>query len=197
LTSLGAPATAILAVAGAAWYGLLSLGAAIAYVPLGVRPRETGLSSSTVLTQSAIGVVAAVAVFIVVQTALRLLVGTAKGNGSPARSPIGVLASAALGVWVVAGGIVLQDSVADRSAMKDGRKPGSVIPGLLNPWGGEIATLAWSNEEPPGFGDLPSCALYLGEAESTAVVYDPEEKRVLRIPTSTLIVTTRPEDDSC
>ena len=49
--------TAAFALSGALWFGLLSFGAAIAYEPAGVRPREIGLSSGTVLTQAAVGLV--------------------------------------------------------------------------------------------------------------------------------------------
>jgi hypothetical protein len=49
LSSWAAPVTAVVAVAGVAWYGLLSFCAAIVYDPLGVQPREVGLSSGAVL----------------------------------------------------------------------------------------------------------------------------------------------------
>ena len=52
--SMAGHATVILAVAGALWFGILSLGAVIVYAPVGVEPREVGLSSGTVLTQAAI-----------------------------------------------------------------------------------------------------------------------------------------------
>jgi hypothetical protein len=60
---IAAYGTLALAVVGATVFGLLSLGAAIAYSPLGVRPSEIGLGSAALLTQSAIAVVFAAAVF--------------------------------------------------------------------------------------------------------------------------------------
>jgi hypothetical protein len=60
LSTLATIATAALAIAGALWFGLLSLGAVIAYGEVGVHLREIGLSSGTVLAQSAIGLSVAV-----------------------------------------------------------------------------------------------------------------------------------------
>jgi hypothetical protein len=66
LSTMAGLVTAVFAIAGAFWFGLLSLAAAIAYAPAGVRPREIGLSSGTVLAQSAIGVAAWIGIYTVV-----------------------------------------------------------------------------------------------------------------------------------
>src|SRR4051812_11487486 len=57
VASLAAHATALIAVAAAAWFGILSFGATLAYSPIGVAPSEVGLDSATVLGQAAISVV--------------------------------------------------------------------------------------------------------------------------------------------
>jgi hypothetical protein len=67
LTTVAGLTTAALAVAGVIWFGLLSLGAATAYGPAGVEPREIGLSSGTVLSQSAVGLALVVIVVALVQ----------------------------------------------------------------------------------------------------------------------------------
>jgi hypothetical protein len=71
--TLGSIGTLGLAVIGALWFGLLSFGAAIVYAPLGVRPSEVGLSSTTVLAQSAIVFATAAVVYLLLVAVLFVL----------------------------------------------------------------------------------------------------------------------------
>jgi hypothetical protein len=206
LASLAAPVTAILALGGVAWFALLSLGAGIVYDSVGVQPREVGLSSGTLLGQSAIGLAVVIVVVVVLERIFYFLVQAAAvspdGSAAPTRkrslSPTVRLATTLLTVSTLATLIVLLNALDAKSDLKAGRRPTSaLLPGLPSPWRGEIAKLAWSDKNPSGFGALPSCALYLGQADSTAVFYDPAKRRALRIPNSMVIVTTRRDVDRC
>jgi len=65
---------------------------------------------------------------------------------------------------------------------------------LAYPWSGEVAKLSWARGSG---GPLPSCALYLGQANGISVFYDAEHKRTWRIPSSDLVVTSEPSADRC
>lgn len=194
LSPLAAPGTA-LAVAGAAWYGLLNFGAAIAYEPLGVQPREVGLGSSELLAQSAVGLAVALLVMVFgygLQWSLLWMFGIR--DPPPHRGPFR-LAYLAVGL-VCAPVFVVSSALEARGDLRDGRRPASLF-GTGSPWRGEIATLAWAGAKPNDFGDLPPCALYLGEVDGTAVIYEPTQRRTMRMPSSTLIVTTRRDKAQC
>jgi hypothetical protein len=209
LASLAAPATAILAVAGAAWYGLLSLGAVIVYDPLGVQPREVGLTGGTVLAQSAIGLAASLVLLFVLERVTLFLtvlvtVRPVESAAVPDRRPslLRSLAFTSAIIGTVAIFVVLWSSLDARDDLESGRRPSSgILPGLdpvfPSPWQGEIAEIDWAGDKPSGFGDLPSCALYLGQAGGIAVIYDPAKKDTLRIPSSAVIVTTQRDRDRC
>jgi hypothetical protein len=111
---------------------------------------------------------------------------------------LAVLASTIAIVSILATLIVLLNAWDAKSDFRAGRRPASAfLPGLPSPWRGEVAELAWSGDKPSGFDDLPSCVLYLGQADSTAVFYAPSEKRALRIPSSMVIVTTQRDKGQC
>jgi hypothetical protein len=78
LSTIAGLVTALLAIAGAFWFGLLSLAATIAYEPAGVRPREIGLSSGTVLSQSAVGLAAWIGTYMFLLVAYLVAVRTAR-----------------------------------------------------------------------------------------------------------------------
>jgi hypothetical protein len=204
LGTLAGFSTLAIAVAGAAWFALLSFAAAIAYAPLGVRPNEIGLSSGTLLTQSAIlwvgvGVTGLVASAIVVwvlwgrsvredrSKQVGLVLGFVTGT---------VLTSVATGV--------LWPAVEARHALKKGHKPGPIATVFFlfhtdNPWSAEIASFSWAHDPGTHGRRLPTCALYLGEAGGISVLYDPAAKppQTWRVPSSELIVRAKPSLSEC
>jgi hypothetical protein len=161
LGNLATIATAGLAVAGALWFGLLSLGAAIAYGAVGVHPREVGLSSGTVVVQSAIGLTIAILVLSLVQVVAALFerVRTSH-NAKPATaakpfSSISFLVKGGLILLVVALVFVIAEAWRARVILRDGHRTTSIAPtGLPSPWGGQVADLAWAG------GSLPIDPFY-------------------------------------
>jgi hypothetical protein len=220
LSALAGLATAAFAITGALWFGLLSLAAAIAYEPAGVRPREIGLSSGTVLTQSAVGLVAWVVVFGVANLIYAIVLGTwlrirrdrwlaeepelreslERSNRRLTQRLIATFLTLLFGLFVVVASRVIGDAQRARDALREGRRAKSssfLTFGAPSPWSGEIVRLAWVAQKPEGAPALPNCALYLGEASGTTVIYSAAKKRTWRLPSSSLIVTAKPNADRC
>jgi hypothetical protein len=65
---LAATAAAVVAAVGAVWFGAVSLLSAWVYEPVGVSPRDLGLSSSAILVQATVGLVVSVVFGVVVGT---------------------------------------------------------------------------------------------------------------------------------
>jgi hypothetical protein len=181
--------TAALAIVGVFWFGLLSLAAWSAYSPAGVRPREIGLSSAAILSQAAIGPALVVAVSLI----WAVFLGS---NGRGTRSLIKwIIAALAVATFLT----LLEAYLAQRALDKGRTSRGLFLddPIRRSSWSGEIAELTWAQERPAGAPALPRCALYLGEAGGTAVFYSAPDNRTWRLPSSSVIVTTRPDRNSC
>jgi hypothetical protein len=202
LSSVGGLVTAGVALVGALWFGLLSLGAAIAYEPAGVRPREIGLGSGTVLTQAGVGFVIGFVIWALGFLAMMLApwaYSRWRGGERPKWLSRGLLGLALVPGVVIPVFGVQSDARRARDALREGERVGNprLHIGIRNPWGGEIAEIAWAEKPPAGAPALPSCALYLGEAGGTAVFYSAADKRTWRLPSSTLVVKARPDRQSC
>jgi hypothetical protein len=191
---IAAYGTLALAVVGAMVFGLLSLGAAIAYSPLGVRPSEIGLGSAALLTQSAIAVVFAAAVFGLADLVLMYQTERSFSLTTPRLQRL--VPKLILYVLIIVAGVLLIPAFTARSALENGSKPNTLIL-TLNPWSAEVAHVAWAHEEPPEAEGLPTCVLYLGQADGTSVLYDGKTQQTWRIPSSELIVRAMPSLTEC
>jgi hypothetical protein len=89
-----------------------------------------------------------------------------------------------------------KNSADSLKAGEKGRDHLAWIP-LPSPWSAEVVDVFWpvSTERRPS--PLPSCALYLGQANGTSVLYDAKLKRTWRIPSSELIVRGAPSANHC
>jgi hypothetical protein len=93
--------------------------------------------------------------------------------------------------------VYFEASVA-RATLRDGHGKVSILPmGLPSPWGGHVADISWAEAKPADAPVLPVCALYLGEAGNTAVLYDAARKQTWRLPNSAVIVTVKTDRDEC
>lgn len=201
--------TALVTVAAAAFYGAASLGARVAYEPLGVEPREIGLTAATVLAQSAIGVLAVIVLALLLYvlatrtaSAVRrrrhrsAATGRAAALAAP-RAPGLILVAVYLVAVALTCIVLLVASVAARQNIEQGIRPGSVL-GLPAIWPAEVATLRWATSGPAGeIQDRPSCVLYIGEANGTRVLYDAPHRRTLRIQSSDVAVEATRSKDRC
>lgn len=180
------PLTAALAVASAAWFGFLSAGARIMYGSVGVAPREIGLGSAQVLAQASSSVILVGAI-----VALGFVLTMTRGSRRQPSLLVAIIVGVAFALSCV---LALMSGVTGRSHLLAGERMNP-----LSPWTAEVASLAWADKPSSGFGDLPLCVLYLGRAEGTTVVYDPDDKhrRTLRIPSSLIIVTHEVDKDRC
>ena len=109
------------------------------------------------------------------------------------------MGGAFLVIYVAIFGVFLEAWRA-RGALQVGRQPSSSILsfGTENPWSSQVAEFDWAaQKKPAGAPALPRCALYLGEAGGTAVIYSAPDNHTWRLPSSALIVTAMPERDSC
>jgi hypothetical protein len=191
---IAAYGTLTLAVVGAILFGLLSLGAAVAYSPLGVRPNEIGLGSAALLTQSAIALVFVGAVLALGDLVLLYKAERARFMTTPRLRRL--LPSLIPLLLFTVTGVVLIPAFAARSALEDGSKPKSLFL-TVNPWSAEVAHVAWAHEEPADAEGLPTCILYLGQADGTSVLYDGKTRQTWRIPSSELIVRAMPSLTEC
>jgi hypothetical protein len=118
---------------------------------------------------------------------------------APPRQRLTILRLVVIGVISLGMGVsyVLTDGFSARVDFELGERPSFFVSFLPTPWNGEVSDLAWASDKPPDLPQLPTCALYLGAADGVTVVYDHANKRTLRIPSATLIVTTHPDRDYC
>jgi hypothetical protein len=87
--------------------------------------------------------------------------------------------------------VVLGLAFATRHRIEDGYTSPA-----FSPWSAQVAYLTWAHG-PPTDAKLPTCALYLGEAGGTTVVYDATMRQTWRIPSSELIVRAQPSLSTC
>lgn len=189
-SAAAAPIAAILGLVAAAWFGLVSAGARLAYQPLGVQPREVGLDSAALLAQAA----APITAFVVGAAVLAIfwMIRFDDIRITPQRAPL-IFGAICVSTWVLGACVVLVTSSATRKAFEDGKEPATTF-GL---WPAEIATLGWAGVPTASTSALPSCVLFLGSAGSTTVVYDYRHKQVIRIPSSGAILTVRRGKSKC
>lgn len=193
--------TAIVAIVGATAFGIHSLAAAWVYDPLGIQPRDVGLSSGTLLAQTSAGLVAALMLLLVLFVGVELVRAIRRFNKEhrgvdlEASEP-GILsllfvelkvrvAAATVGaviLWIVAAlGVYGYSAVEARESFRHGERP-RFIPGFPAPWRGEVAFFQRRDANASSM----DCALYLGQADGIVVMYDASEDRTLRVPASTI-----------
>jgi hypothetical protein len=103
----------------------------------------------------------------------------------------------ALAAWIVAlAGIAVFGVEAERDAqrLRSGRVPSKLFNGLPAPWDAQVVRVSWVDPPAPGAPSLPSCLLYLGQANGTSIFYDATDghERAMRLPTSTVFVEVLP-----
>jgi hypothetical protein len=187
--------TAILAIVGVLWFGLTSLAASIAYGPAGVAPREVGLNSSAVLAQSVISLLALL-LLSTLFTAMYLAVFARLAPRSWKRAQKR-RRRFVVSYFACAAGLVLFAAFVSASRLQDGRRYDLGRVPIPSPWQTQVADLAWSGGKPSDSIELPACAIYLGQADGTTVLYDPARETTIRIPSSLVVVTTRHDKDRC
>jgi hypothetical protein len=202
--------SAFVGIAGLLWYCVASLAAGYVYEPLGVQPREVGLSSSTLVAQATIGLLAtflllAIGVVVAMFILLARDVGAFRHAQTEAEGWGQLIVLSVAGVFATAAGVLVSIVIAlallvfiassERESLREGHSPGFIF-GLSPPWTGEVATLRWTGPAHLVVG-LPSCALYLGQADGTAVFFDAIRRRTLRVTTSTVLIETQPHRRSC
>jgi hypothetical protein len=185
-------AAGAIAILGVLWFGLLSVGAAIVYTPLGVRPSEIGLGSGTVLGQSAVALIVLLVLYGLV--AALWAIGLSRVKSRRRRSTLPVLLAAIALVFAASS---IFDAFYAREHLEKGKVSPRPLPWLPGTWSGEVADLAWAHSPPSLARSLPRCALYLGAAGGTSVIYDATAKQTWRIPSSELIVTELPNRKKC
>lgn len=188
---LAGVASGLIAIAGVIGYGLLSAGASRAYEVVGVQPREIGLSSGVVLAQTTI----AIGVVVVIMLAPAVL-GAVFFSGWLRRGRhLAILAACNL---LLTAAVVFTVSSQARSSLVAGRSTAPMLGlALPSPWHASVAQIRWADKRPLDAEPLPPCALYLGSAEGTTVIYDHRRQQTLRIPDSMIVVSIRPRVEKC
>lgn len=207
--------------------GLASVGVAVAYVALrlaytrfydalGVAPEDLGLGKVDLLARSA-GLVVAVAlagvfllevaafVAIPIATALVFFKRAPEDTGKPEQStsaagprrrPAWVRrwwkVGAAISVALVVVPITL---LAPRVARQV--EQGKAYRDWTVPWRADPATVRWLRQPPAGDPLSGRCVMYLGQANGIAVLYDVRSRRVVRIPSSEVVILIDTSADSC
>jgi hypothetical protein len=207
--------------------GLTSVGVAVAYVALrlaytrfydtlGVAPEDLGLGKVDLLVRSAglvvlfalTGVVlleVAASVVVPIAIALVFFKGMRKDTkkpeqGTPAAGPrrrpawtarwwkAGAAISVALVVVLVT---VTAPSVARHV------EQGKAYRDWTLPWRADPATVRWLRQPPAGDPLSGRCVMYLGQANGIAVLYDVRSRRVVRVPSSEVVILIETSADSC
>jgi hypothetical protein len=90
------------------------------------------------------------------------------------------------------------DAFDARRAIEDGVPAHhGLLPGVANPWTGEVAEVSWAATPTQSVPKLPDCGLYLGGANGIVVIYDAIARRTWRFPSSAVVVTTGPDKKHC
>lgn len=97
--------------------------------------------------------------------------------------------------------LVLLPSLArlDAQAVEQGFSREAQLAGWLNlSWGADVAKVHWTDPHlGTGVGLDQDCVMYLGRSEGIVVLYEPRERRVLRVPHGAVIVTVRNDLERC
>ena len=187
--------TGAFALFGAAWFAAGSLFAGWVYGSVGVRPREVGLSSAALLTQASAGFIATIVLFFGIFFAVGFIgyLASSRQEKQRLRTVRGAMPYFAFFGLAMLGLFALSAKTA-RDSLAEGEKPGSV-----GPWSAEVAMVHPRSKDSP----LPTCALYLGQADGTAVLVSVisgngrTQRHAFRVPASSLTLDLRPDLDSC
>jgi len=193
--------TTALAVSGAVWFGLITSFAVFVYHPVGVAPREIGLSSPTLLAQATAGLITVLVVYGALIAATGLIF-SAPFKGDPRRRRR-LLRSTAIGLALISLTLIFALSLEARWALRHGKAParfvslgGSFSLFGFSPWQAEVARL---HPNTPG-SLMPTCALYLGQADSTIVLLTKPKDggpKTWRVPASSLTLELHPDKKKC
>lgn len=219
-------------IVAALWYGVLSLLCEFVYQPVGVQPREVGLSSGGVLAQAGSGV-AAYIIFLLVYTLGYAFITSSwiKSRRAKREREIAALSDtertpeelrkqvleldpprrgfpprffALYGVTALVGAFfpLVYSGFQGRSQLSDGTTPTAPFYFVSVPWEASVAYPHWAIGN-PGSVALPSCALYLGQADSTVVLYylagpaKHRTKNTLRLPAASVVLRLEPGAHKC
>jgi hypothetical protein len=207
--------------------GLASVGVAVAYVALrlaytrfydtlGVAPEDLGLGKVDLLVRSAgLVVLFALAGFLLLEVAafaaglITVALVFFKGirqdtkkteQGTPVAVPRRRPAWAARW-WKVGAAIsvalvvVLITALAPRAARFV--EQGKAYRDWTLPWRADPATVRWLRQPPAGDPLNGRCVMYLGQANGIAVLYDVRYRRVVRVPSSEVVILIETSADSC
>jgi hypothetical protein len=201
------PKKFIAAIAGAAafitvfWYGVLTLLCSIVYDPIGVVPREVGLSWGAVLAQAGAAFAALLSLGVVYWLAWLVLWQRSVGYGGDERilRTISWLALVLIVLFTL--GIFVYNAKTARNDIREGRTPDLFMAVFSPPWRATVAEARWAATKPQNVA-LPPCLLYLGQADGTVVLYqaasDPNKVGdTFRLPAASVIVVLQPEKQSC
>ena len=121
------------------------------------------------------------------------------------RDPRGILRPRKTALWAGVSAlalflVVLFASAAEEDArrLKVGRKPVTSVLGVSVPWKAEIVHISWAQEPTQNPPQLPTCLVYLGQADGMSVFYDPSRhhQRSLRLPTRLVLIEVLPNTHS-
>jgi hypothetical protein len=218
LASFFAVVAAVLAVLGGLWYAAQSFIGGWVYDPVGVVPREVGLTSSALFTQSTAGLIGLLLIVLLVCLLMVILLFVLDSKnwlkdlreGGPQLALSGVRAKMIVAAFaviflLVPAVITVTNAWNARASLQKGKHP-TLLWGLLPaPWRGEVAMInPVDTAGPGGAPTLPACALYLGQADGTVVLIaltrNTQGRRhttTLRVPASSLRLALRRDFKTC
>jgi hypothetical protein len=191
----GAVATA-LAVVGSITFGVLHIAYERFYDAFGVSPEEVGVDPARVLSQSASGLVLALAVFLVPAAGYLIV------RGARTRSlDMGTVWTVVLAAVLFSFGLFVKNAAdADDAGACAARADGQSVRSIRFqvPLGPAISMLgvqaqravihATDRSKPPAWDG--SRVVYLGTNDGTTIVFDPRARAALRIPLGSVTVAT-------
>ena len=208
--ALGGIFTVVAGLFGAIAYVGLSFAAEEVYSTVGVNPSEVGLGYASLLSESALVVALVVApgiLAVLVVSGARAMMVPRNGTQGPSTSDrtthplfggrsrrtwvistlvIGILYSAMVAFWVV-----VPDVREQRKDLLGGKASHA-----LAPWDHEVVAVRWLDDS-GSLPTLPSCMLYLGRSDGTAVFYAADSKRTMRLPASAVMIDAKRDAPDC
>ena len=180
---LGSAGTAVL-------FALLRFSYERFYERFAIAPEDVGIDSARVLAQAAFALLATSAVCATAALVFALLVPRL-------RSPPYVLSITVAGVVVVLGIFLVKAwSDADDAAKCAARVDGQPVRNIRIGFGSvnttlvgiraERATVDWIAQDPAPTGLEGSAAVFLGQADGTALIYLPVDRRTVRVPANSV-----------